>query len=81
MEIPPERGLQVVADLQAKFDRIDVTYKTVNNTAIKTAIFVPKSLVSAAKPTTAPVLVHFHGGALIMGDNPEPFFLSDWSVP
>ena len=32
-------------------------------------------------PTTAPVLVNFHGGALLMGTNPEPFFLADWSVP
>lgn len=77
VSVSPERGQQVTLDLQTRFDRIDVAYKTVNNTPIETAIFVPKTLSSA---TTAPVLVHFHGGALITGTFPEPFFLTDWFV-
>ncbi|KAK4149180.1 Alpha/Beta hydrolase protein [Chaetomidium leptoderma] len=79
--IPPERGLQVAADLQARFERTDVAYKTVNNTPIETAIFVPSTLSSGAGAKTdapVPVLVHFHGGGLILGAFPEPFFLTDW---
>ncbi len=79
--IPPERGEQVLGDLEARFDRIAVPYKTVNGTAIEAAIFVPKPLSSATDSTTAPVLVNFHGGGLLMGTNPEPFFLPDWSAP
>ncbi|KAK4238540.1 Alpha/Beta hydrolase protein [Achaetomium macrosporum] len=75
---PPERGEQVIADLQSKFDRVDIAYKTVNNTPIETAIFVPKSLASGPGAQAPPVLVNFHGGALIMGANPEPFFMTDW---
>ena len=67
-----------IFELQENYDRIDVNYKTVNKTGIETAIFVPKSL--SAKKLTTPIIVHFHGGGLILGTNPEPFSLSDWSV-
>jgi acetyl esterase/lipase len=71
--IPSERSLQVLADLRARFDRIDIPYKTVYNTPITAAIFVPKT-IPVAWPTTAPVLAHFHGGALLMGTNPRTLF-------
>ncbi|GAB1319262.1 hypothetical protein MFIFM68171_09472 [Madurella fahalii] len=74
----PERGLEVLADIKARFDRLDVTYKAVNGTSIETAILIPKTLSSNTSPQTAPVLVHFHGGGLVCGTNPEPFFLVDW---
>ncbi|KAK4121243.1 alpha/beta-hydrolase [Parathielavia appendiculata] len=76
--IPDARRNNVAADLEARFDRIDVAYKTVNNTPIEAAIFVPKTLSPEAGPKPVPVLVHFHGGALIVGANPDPFFLTDW---
>jgi acetyl esterase/lipase len=78
LEVPSTRGETVTADLEARFDRINVAYKTVNNTPIETAIFVPKTLSPAAGTQTVPVLVHIHGGALIVGAFPEPFFLVDW---
>ncbi|KAL2200801.1 Alpha/Beta hydrolase protein [Corynascus similis CBS 632.67] len=74
----PERGQIVIADLEAKFDRRDVAYKTVENTPIEAAIFIPKTLISSSEAVTAPVLVHFHGGGLITGAVPDPFFLVDW---
>lgn len=75
----PERGPSVTADLEARFHRLDVTYKEVNGTAIGTAIFIPKiASSSTTEPTPVPVLVHFHGGGLVTGANPEPFFLPDW---
>lgn len=76
----PERGQIVIADLEAKFDRRDVAYKTVENTPIEAAIFIPKTLISSSEAVTAPVLVHFHGGGLITGAVPDPFFLVDWLV-
>ncbi|KAL2164804.1 hypothetical protein VTH06DRAFT_100 [Thermothelomyces fergusii] len=75
----PERGKTVTADLEARFDRHNVVYKTVDETAIEAAIFIPKPLTSSSsEATSAPVLVHFHGGCLITGAVPEPFFLADW---
>ncbi|GAB7346871.1 hypothetical protein MBLNU459_g1952t1 [Dothideomycetes sp. NU459] len=48
------------------FNRTDVTYKTVKDHTIETAILIPKSV---AHPSgKRPLLVHFHGGFLIVGD-------------
>jgi acetyl esterase/lipase len=76
--LTPARGAAVVADLQTRFDRLDVPYKTVNGTPIEAAILVPRTLASATEAQSAPVLAHFHGGGLVLGTNPEPFFLADW---
>ena len=75
-----EKGKIVEAELQARYDRLNVTYKTVNNTPIDTAIFIPKTFASGTEPATAPVLVHFHGGGLFTGANPDVLFLVDWFV-
>lgn len=75
-----ERRIAVLADLSTRFDRISVPYKSVNDTPIEAAIFVPKAISSSTETEQVPVLVHFHGGALIMGANPEPYFLADWFV-
>ncbi|KAL2153509.1 hypothetical protein VTH82DRAFT_4664 [Thermothelomyces myriococcoides] len=85
----PKRGEKVAADLEARFERRNVVYKTVEKTAIEAVIFIPKTLTSSSnsssssgggggEATSAPVLVHFHGGCLITGAVPEPFFLVDW---
>ncbi|KAK4104452.1 alpha/beta-hydrolase [Parathielavia hyrcaniae] len=78
--IPDERGKNVAADLEARFDRIDVAYNTVSDTPLEAAIFVPKTLSEAAQAGTnpIPILVHFHGGALIVGGNPDPYMLPGW---
>ncbi|KAH6635000.1 Alpha/Beta hydrolase protein [Chaetomium sp. MPI-SDFR-AT-0129] len=66
------------ADFEARFEHIKVTYKTVDDTQLEAAVFVPKTLTSRSDPVSAPVLVHFHGGALITGAAPDLCFLSDW---
>ncbi|KAK4463170.1 Alpha/Beta hydrolase protein [Cladorrhinum samala] len=82
-------GSQLKADyttetFQQYYERLDVTYKTVNSTDIKTAVFIPKSLIgqnkAAHKPTTTPVplIVHWHGGGFITGANPEPAWFANW---
>jgi acetyl esterase/lipase len=65
-------------EVQENYNRIDVDYKTVNGTGIETAILVPKSL--SDKKTTAPIIVQFHGGGLVIGANWEPAWLPDWSA-
>jgi carboxylesterase type B len=65
-------------ELQENYGRINVNYKELNGTGIETAILVPKSL--STKKTTAPIIVHLHGGGLLVGTNLDPAFLSDWSV-
>jgi len=61
----------------AQFNRINLVYKTLNDTPFKAAVLIPKSLTPDPSKTY-PVLVHFHGGALILGTNPDPSFLSRW---
>ncbi|KAK0744868.1 Alpha/Beta hydrolase protein, partial [Apiosordaria backusii] len=69
------------SELAEHYHRLDITYKTVNTTAIKTAVLVPKALAASKKKTDAPVVVHLHGGGLIMGTNLEPAWISDWIKP
>ncbi|KAK4215500.1 Alpha/Beta hydrolase protein [Rhypophila decipiens] len=73
-----ERIPGIKALLESRFDRVDVAYKTVNNQPIETAILIPKSL--APDSTSVPVLVDIHGGALVMGANPEPGFIARWAI-
>ncbi|KAK4183905.1 Alpha/Beta hydrolase protein [Podospora australis] len=61
-------------ELADYYDQTNVTYKTVNNASIDAVIFVPKGL----KHKPAPVVVQFHGGALVVGTNPEPAFFPNW---
>lgn len=67
-----------IFEVQENYDRIDVDYKVVNGTGIETAILVPRAL--SDKKMTVPIIVHFHGGGLIIGTNWEPAWLSDWSA-
>ncbi|KAK4171501.1 Alpha/Beta hydrolase protein [Triangularia setosa] len=66
------------SELAEYYHRLDITYKTVNITAIKTAVLVPKKLAAFDKKIDAPVVVHLHGGGLIIGTNLEPAFIADW---
>ncbi|KAK3318885.1 Alpha/Beta hydrolase protein [Apodospora peruviana] len=65
-------------ELLATFERFDPVYKTVDSTPIGVAVLVPKTLASSGTPTTCPLMVHFHGGCLIIGTNPEPHFIGKW---
>ncbi|OAA64727.1 Alpha/beta hydrolase fold-3 [Niveomyces insectorum RCEF 264] len=70
-----KRGVSLLVEL---FDRVDVPYKGPNGTPFTAAILVPRALKAATK--TCPLIAHFHGGGLYMGTNPEPSFLSRWSL-
>lgn len=59
------------------FERADVVYKTLNNTPFEAAVLVPKRSL-ASKNNPSPLLVHFHGGGLIMGTNLDPVMLPQW---
>ncbi|KAH6850532.1 Alpha/Beta hydrolase protein [Chaetomium sp. MPI-CAGE-AT-0009] len=67
-----------IFEIQENYDRIDVSYKAVNDTAIETAILIPKSL--SDKKITAPIIVQFHRGGLIIGSNWEPAWLRELPV-
>ncbi|KAK4225383.1 Tuliposide A-converting enzyme 2, chloroplastic [Podospora fimiseda] len=66
------------------YERIDVAYKKINETDITTAIFVPKALIKKngghghGKPANVPLIVHWHGGGLIVGAAPEPAWFPNW---
>lgn len=72
--------MTMAADLLARFDRQDLVYKTVNDTPLSVAILTPLSLTHN-DVKTYPVIVHFHGGALVVGTNPDPAFTSRWYPP
>lgn len=65
-------------ELEEYYAQTDVVYKTVNNASIEAAIFVPRSILNNKHGKPAPVVVHFHGGGLIVGTNPEPAFFGNW---
>ena len=54
------------------FDRQDITYTSFDGLKIGITVFVPKNV---DKGSTLPVLVRWHGGALINGGRDyEPWF-------
>jgi carboxylesterase type B len=62
------------ADRFNAFNATDFTYKTVNNTPLELTILTPKHVKSG----TCPLLVHFHGGGLIVGDKMFPDWFALW---
>lgn len=60
----------------ADFDQSDVVYKTVNGHEIATSIFVPKE----TQPGKRPVLLRWHGGALINGYRNLEDWFPTWYV-
>ncbi|WPH04172.1 Hypothetical protein R9X50_00706000 [Acrodontium crateriforme] len=58
----------------AAFDIVDVDYKKVNNTPIPASILIPKTI----RPGTHPVIIHWHGGALITGHRIYPDWYPTW---
>ncbi|KAK0627435.1 Alpha/Beta hydrolase protein [Immersiella caudata] len=69
----------MLVDFLAYFNRINLVYKTLDGIPFEAAVLIPKSLTpDPAK--SYPVLVHFHGGALIVGTNPDPSFFARWII-
>ncbi|KAJ5813159.1 alpha/beta-hydrolase [Penicillium robsamsonii] len=54
------------------FEHLELVYKQVNGHDIKTSVLMPKNGITGSLP----VLVHFHGGGLVMGDK---LFLPWWA--
>lgn len=48
------------------FERTDVAYKVLDGIPFEASILVPISVVASERPSR-PLLVHFHGGAFILG--------------
>lgn len=63
-----------------RFDRISLIYKTLNGTDFDAVVLVPKSLASSGKTMNSPLLVHFHGGGLMMGTPLDTEILSVWYI-
>ncbi|KAK3322721.1 Alpha/Beta hydrolase protein [Apodospora peruviana] len=51
---------------ELRFKRFDVVYKTVDGIPFDASALVPTTVIDSLRPAR-PVLVHFHGGAFIMG--------------
>jgi len=64
-------------DLSAHFNRINLVYKTLDGISFEAAVLIPKSL-TPDPDKSYPIIVHFHGGALIVGTNPDPSFFARW---
>jgi hypothetical protein len=63
-----------------RFERDTLCYKTLGSTDFEVAVLVPKSLTSSSKKVNSPLLVHFHGGSLLMGTILDSAILSVWYV-
>jgi hypothetical protein len=63
-----------------RFERETWHYKRIGNTDFEVAVLVSRSLASSSKKTNSPLLVHFHGGGLIMGTILDSAILSVWYV-
>jgi cephalosporin-C deacetylase-like acetyl esterase len=62
-----------------QFERADVVYKTLNGVPFHAAVLVPKSSIGS-HTQAHPLLVHFHGGGLVMGAALDPGMLPHWYV-
>lgn len=85
MTVAPEQMKQEAPPLEpqaalGRFERVQFTYKTLNGVDFEVAVIAPKTVVASAAKQDSPLLVHFHGGGLVMGTVLEPFFISLWSV-
>ncbi|KAK4449847.1 Alpha/Beta hydrolase protein [Podospora aff. communis PSN243] len=69
----------MLVDFSAHFNRIDLVYQTIDGIPLEAAVLIPKSLIPDPSKSY-PVLVHFHGGALIVGTNPDPSFFAQWII-
>lgn len=49
-----------------QFERSDVVYKVLDGIPFEASILVPLSVIASERPSR-PLLVHFHGGAFILG--------------
>ncbi|RYC79264.1 hypothetical protein BFJ63_vAg17859 [Fusarium oxysporum f. sp. narcissi] len=58
------------------FHEFEESYKTVNDCEIKASLFVPKQI----SKKVLPILVHFHGGGLVMGDKNYFPWWATWLV-
>ncbi|KAK5658368.1 hypothetical protein OQA88_2344 [Cercophora sp. LCS_1] len=72
-----EASEEITASTLAQYTRIDLVYKQINNLSLSAAALIPNSILSSPAQSY-PILVHFHGGALLLGTNPDPSFLSLW---
>jgi acetyl esterase/lipase len=52
------------------FNRTDLVYKTIGATSFVASVLIPKSVAKGKRP----LLVHFHGGGLMVGDR----MFGDW---
>lgn len=64
----------------SSFTKKEVTYKTINNHAITTAIFIPKMGPSSSNKNPHPLLIHFHGGFLICGHSTYEEWHATWTI-
>ena len=61
------------------FDRIDLTFKTVNNYALQATVLVSKSLKPKSTAEYA-TIVNWHGGGFVIGDRMYEGWLPSWCV-
>jgi len=59
------------------FERVDLTFKTVNNQSLEATVLVPKTLKEKPKGKY-PVLVNWHGGGFVVGHRMYEGWFSPW---
>ncbi|KAL5585693.1 hypothetical protein FOVSG1_013385 [Fusarium oxysporum f. sp. vasinfectum] len=59
-----------------RFNQTDLVFKTIGNTPLIASVLVPKTVQSGKRP----LLVHFHGGGLIVGDRMYETWFALWML-
>jgi carboxylesterase type B len=59
------------------FNRVDLTFRTINEHPLEATILIPKSLQLEAS-AKHPVLVHWHGGGFIVGHRMHEEWFALW---
>jgi cephalosporin-C deacetylase-like acetyl esterase len=59
------------------FERVDLTFKSVNNHPIKTTVLIPKTLQSEPRAEYA-TMINWHGGGFVIGDRMYEKWLPAW---
>ena len=59
------------------FERIDLTFKSVNDHPIEATILIPKTLQSEPRASYA-TIVNWHGGGFVVGDRMYEGWLPPW---
>ncbi|KAF5016227.1 hypothetical protein F66182_12161, partial [Fusarium sp. NRRL 66182] len=68
--------MAIELDRFRNFTRTDYVYKEIDHIPLYATVLLPKQVPSGPRP----VMIHFHGGGLVMGDRMYPDWFALWQL-